>query len=155
MPVVGRADDDGVDVFAIEELAIVLADIGLPLADATVVLGLPGVSPVNIADGQEITEMGRTPGVAGALTAGPDQAEARAIVLGLHLVGHGPAEGREKREQRGACQRDAEELPTVLRADEHRREPSNEETGPTRPGGTPSRDSASRIPLAEFTRWKG
>jgi hypothetical protein len=33
VPVVGRADDDGVDVLAVEELAVVLVDVGLPSAD--------------------------------------------------------------------------------------------------------------------------
>ena len=62
VPVVGRADDHGVDVLAVEELAVVLVDVGLALADALVVLGLLGVALVDVADGQEVAVVRRARG---------------------------------------------------------------------------------------------
>src|SRR6185312_5776751 len=116
---------------AIEELAVVLADVGLPLADAAILPGPLGVAAVDVADGQEIAVARGAAGVAAALAAGADQAEPRPVVLGPGLVGQGPAEGREEREQRGAGRPDAEEIPAGVRADGHG-------------GGFPGRRDATR-----------
>ena len=119
VPVVGRADDHGVDVLAVEELAVVFVDVGLFLADALVVLGFFGVAAVDVADGQEIAVVHGAASIARALAAGADQAEPRPVVLGPRLVGQGAAEGRKEGEERGARRRDAKEFPAVVRADIH------------------------------------
>src|SRR4029077_4764790 len=54
MPVVGRADDDGVDILAVNQLAVVFVDVGFLFADVLVVLGLFGVAAVDVADGEKV-----------------------------------------------------------------------------------------------------
>src|SRR5262249_40300534 len=98
VPVVGRADDDGVDVAAVEQLAVVLAHVGLLLADVPVVPGLLGVLPVDVADGQDIDEPCRAPRAPRRVAAGGEQAGAWPVVRGAGRVGQGPAGGRVKRE---------------------------------------------------------
>ena len=57
VPVVGCADDHGVDILAVEDLTIILVDVRLILADATVGIDRPGVALVHVADGEEIAEL--------------------------------------------------------------------------------------------------
>ena len=137
VPVVGRADDHGVDVVAVEELAVVFVDVGLALADAIVLLGFFGVAAVDVADRQEVAVVRGAASIAGALAAGADQAEPRPVVLGPGLVGQSAAEGREEGEKRGARRRDAKEISAVVRADNHRGVILDKDT--TRPGSSDRR----------------
>ena len=122
VPVVGRADDDGVDVLAVEELAVVLVDVGLPFADVLVSLARSACRLVDVADGEEVAVAGGPPGVARALATGADQAEAGPIVLGPGLVGHRPTGRGDQGQEQRARRRNAEEIPPVLRLLDHRRE---------------------------------
>ncbi len=151
VPVVGRADDDGVDILAIEELAVVLVDVGLPLADATVGLGLLGVALVDVADGQEVAVLGGPAGVARTLAAARRSGRGRgrsflARVSSAIERPKGMKKGNSaglvaatRRKSRRFCVR------MVIVAD------LREDTvGPTLPGRTPSGASAS-TPSAEST----
>ena len=79
---VGRADDDGVDIATVEELAVILVHLGFSLTDAPVVPGPFGVLAVDVADGQEIAVAACTVRIARALPSRADQAESRPVVLG-------------------------------------------------------------------------
>ena len=104
VPVVGRADDDGVDVLAVEDLAVVLVDVGLALADVPVVLGPFGVAcrrrrrPGNR---RSCVRRERRP----SLVRRADQAESRPVVLGPCLVGHGRPKARGTEKARGCSPR--------------------------------------------------
>ena len=71
VPVVGRAVGDDVDVLAIQQLAIVLVDVGLA---AERVLDLFGMLQVDIADGHHVAQLG---GLAGDGAAPAAHADAR------------------------------------------------------------------------------
>ena len=113
MPVIGGDDADDVDVVAVEHFPVVAVGIGLPLAEVVVVAGPLGVPVVDVADGEDVAEVGMLLGVAGAHRAGADAADPRPVVgsrVGKRL--RGPGEGGDKAagDRRGAQRRRTEEL---------------------------------------------
>ena len=89
---VGRADDDGVDVFARQHLAIVARGEELVAPDFA---GAFQAAVVDIGDGDEFyaADIERIAGIAAALPSGADQGDADAVVgrgiLGREQAGAG------------------------------------------------------------------
>jgi len=82
VPMVGRADRHDVDVLAVEELAIVLEDLGrAPEARP----GLLAHVPVHVGDGHDVAVLLGLQGDHRALVAHADRADPEAVVLRLRL----------------------------------------------------------------------
>ena len=82
VPMVGRAVDDYVDVFSLQELAIILEDVGL---SAEGFLGSFGLSQIGVTDGNDLSVFGCPFSIARTSPAAPNQCHVGTVVLRLSL----------------------------------------------------------------------
>ncbi len=123
VPMIGRDDRHHFDVFAVEQLAIVAIDIGLP---AGLFLAALGVLLVDVADGHDVAVLADSADEsAGPTIAGADAAHQRPVVLTLAFGGQGAAR-REPIGHAHGCRcggRGLQELTTIGGVAAHRDRP--------------------------------
>ncbi len=107
--VVGRADDDGVDVALLLQH---LAEVGVALGVGEVLVGAGRALVVDVAQGDDVLGAGDGPQVAAALAAGADDGDVEPVVGPRPPLGRGRAAGRVEAH---ACRRSGleEVSPTV------------------------------------------
>lgn len=81
MPVIWRDNADHVDVIPFEHLAIVGVGIGFSFAEFVIVLRSFGVPRIDIADGEDVTEVCVTVSIASSHAADTDAADTWPVIL--------------------------------------------------------------------------